>query len=98
MKQLIALIPCLTPGYTPYTGSIQIAADCCGELCWMGPKQQEKHKEGHKTVCPICLYKLTDGVLPVVECLGNTEKVDGDPKQMASDYLEEYRNRKLRSN
>ena len=47
------------PHFTPYKGSIQVAADCCGCVVWQGPAQQLHKAENPDCLiwCAMCLAK-----------------------------------------
>lgn len=66
--------------FTPYKGSIQVAADCCGRVVWQGPAQQlfkAQHPDA-QVICALCLAKdiAQSGEMPVFNQL--TNKGEGD--------------------
>jgi hypothetical protein len=65
MNNVLMGIPVELPeGYPPYTPGrdfIQVPADCCGQLVWLGPYQVKKHEEQPEwpVLCAICVIKLS---------------------------------------
>lgn len=66
-------LPADMPPYKPYDGSIQVKADCCGQLVWQGPEQQKMKAAQPETpiLCALCVAKesVRQGQLPTIKTL-----------------------------
>jgi hypothetical protein len=63
-----------------YEGAIQVACEVCEELCYVGPRQQQKLNEIEADVlCSRCVLALQASIgEPLdIRSLGNPERFDG---------------------
>ncbi len=70
------------PEYTPGKDYVQVEAECCGEIIWIGPKQAEAKLADPSIplVCVMCVARAAkqQGFIPEVRTMENVRIVHGN--------------------